>query len=166
METMAISGSNSESSVQAVETPPTESKAALTPQINNVDMETNEEAQVSELDQLMEKIKPAACGKKRTYSTIDISADKWFLTLDSKALLKLKEPPSLADGLDSETEMVRFKFLVILLIFCFRNCVYLVANSFKPVQFCWSFHRQPPLLGKYCFNAITIKSRSFVIICW
>lgn len=59
----------------------------------------------------LEKIKPTSCGKIRTYSTIDISADKWFRTLDAKAFLKLKEPPSLADGLDSEIEMVCFNFV-------------------------------------------------------
>jgi hypothetical protein len=110
MEAMAISGSNSESSVQAIDTPPAESKAELTPQPENADIVV-EQAPVSELDQLMAKIKPASSGKKRTYSTIDISADKWFLTLDAKAFLKLQEPPSLADGLDSETEMVGFDFL-------------------------------------------------------
>jgi hypothetical protein len=71
-------------------------------------VETVEHMEVSDestlLQQLMAKIKPSACGEKRTYSTIDISADKWLLTLDEKAQEKLKNPPSLADGLDIETE--------------------------------------------------------------
>lgn len=41
---------------------------------------------------------------QRAYSAIDISSDKWILTLDYKELLKLTEPPSLADGLDLEME--------------------------------------------------------------
>lgn len=110
MENSAASVStNSETSNMALETPPSDTKTVLTPQVINVEAEQpkiENEAQPSELDLLMAKIKPASCGKKRTYSTIDISADKWFLTLDSKALLKLNEPPSLADGLDSEKERV------------------------------------------------------------
>ncbi|KAI6189794.1 Cyclin L [Aphelenchoides bicaudatus] len=106
MEPMAISP---EASNHALETPPAELKAALTPQFINVEAENEEPAPKSlvnrEMDLLMEKIKPSSCGKKRNYSTIDISADKWFLTLDSKALLKLDEPPSLADGLGPEVEM-------------------------------------------------------------
>ncbi|KAI6219148.1 hypothetical protein M3Y99_01673200 [Aphelenchoides fujianensis] len=38
------------------------------------------------------------------WSRIDISADKWFLTLDADAAKKLEEPPSLADGLEPEIE--------------------------------------------------------------
>lgn len=110
MEATTVSAPNSESSVHVLETPPNETKTNLTPQINDMDIETENLAPTSELDQLLAKIKPSSCGKKRTYSTIDISADKWFLTLDSKALLKLNDPPSLADGLDLETEKVGILF--------------------------------------------------------
>lgn len=107
---VAISASNSETSAHgALETPPSDVKATLTPQNNEPEVEVvKEEKELSELDILMEKIKPSSCGKKRTYSTIDISADKWFLTLDSKALLKLNEPPSLADGLMPDVERVGY----------------------------------------------------------
>ncbi|VDK42882.1 unnamed protein product [Anisakis simplex] len=50
------------------------------------------------------KIKPSSFGQRRLYSSIDISAEKWLLTLDEKSLAKLENPPSLADGLDRQTE--------------------------------------------------------------
>uniref|UniRef100_A0A915C191 Cyclin-like domain-containing protein n=1 Tax=Parascaris univalens TaxID=6257 RepID=A0A915C191_PARUN len=50
------------------------------------------------------KIKPSSFGQRRLYSSINISAEKWLLTLDEKSLAKLENPPSLADGLDRQTE--------------------------------------------------------------
>ncbi|CAD5223359.1 unnamed protein product [Bursaphelenchus okinawaensis] len=58
----------------------------------------------TDLDLLLEKIKPTKWGKKRTFSSIDISADKWFLTLDKDAFQKLAVPPSLADGIGLKEE--------------------------------------------------------------
>jgi hypothetical protein len=106
MEVTTISPSNSDASQP--QTPPNQEQPVLTPQAKETDTVEviKEEVVKSELDLLIEKIKPSSHGKKRTYSTIDISADKWFLTLDSKALVKLDEPPSIADGLDLQTERV------------------------------------------------------------
>lgn len=61
-----------------------------------------------DLNKIREKIKPSSCGMKRTYSKIDISADKWLLVNDPVSLAKLENPPSLADGLSRETEKVYF----------------------------------------------------------
>lgn len=58
------------------------------------------------LELIMEQLKPSKSGKKRNYSRIDISADKWFLTLDPDAFRRLAEPPSLADGLGIKEEKV------------------------------------------------------------
>uniref|UniRef100_A0A915D7N5 Cyclin-like domain-containing protein n=1 Tax=Ditylenchus dipsaci TaxID=166011 RepID=A0A915D7N5_9BILA len=53
----------------------------------------------------MQKIKPSEkYSMKRTYSTIDISADKWLLINDPNSLAKLENPPSLADGISREME--------------------------------------------------------------
>lgn len=61
-----------------------------------------------DIEEIIKKIKPSACGMKRTYSRIDISADKWLLVNDSISLEKLENPPSLADGLSRETEKVYY----------------------------------------------------------
>ena len=46
----------------------------------------------------------------RQYSTINISADKWLLTMNKESIEKLDSPPSLADGIDLETEKVMLIF--------------------------------------------------------
>uniref|UniRef100_A0A0N5ABG6 Cyclin N-terminal domain-containing protein n=1 Tax=Syphacia muris TaxID=451379 RepID=A0A0N5ABG6_9BILA len=50
------------------------------------------------------ELKESSFGLKRLYSSINISADKWLLTMDPESTAKLETPPSLADGLDLETE--------------------------------------------------------------
>ncbi|VDM37453.1 unnamed protein product [Toxocara canis] len=64
--------------------------------------ETTEEAAEKSLGNT--KIKPSSFGQRRLYSSIDISAEKWLLTLDEKSMAKLENPPSLADGIDIQTE--------------------------------------------------------------
>jgi len=51
-------------------------------------------------------LKPSSFGMARTYSSIDISADKWLMVNDPISLSKLQDPPSLADGLSREMERV------------------------------------------------------------
>lgn len=47
----------------------------------------------------------------RSYKSINISADKWLLSMDEKSVAKLDNPPSLTDGLDKKTEQVNYNAL-------------------------------------------------------
>ncbi|ETN82322.1 Cyclin protein [Necator americanus] len=49
-------------------------------------------------------IKPSSFGLRPHFSTVNINCDKWYQTMDEKARLALQDPPSLADGMDRETE--------------------------------------------------------------
>lgn len=60
----------------------------------------------SEMQLLVEQIKPSSYGRQRNYSTIDISAEKWLMAYDAESLAKLENPPSLADGISQELEKV------------------------------------------------------------
>ncbi|KAK6108529.1 Cyclin N-terminal domain family protein [Brugia pahangi] len=57
------------------------------------------------VDDVGSKIKLSSFGQKRLFSSINISADKWLLTLDEHSMAKLENPPSLCDGLDRKTEL-------------------------------------------------------------
>lgn len=57
-------------------------------------------------DSLLCKIKQSSYGMKRSYSTIDISADKWLLVNNASSIEKLENPPSLAHGLSRDLEKV------------------------------------------------------------
>ncbi|VDN06656.1 unnamed protein product [Thelazia callipaeda] len=93
-----------------VETPkPSSSKCdqgnTFVPKVtSSSDVLQDDEEQKSLMDDIMSKIKPSSFGQKRMYSSINISADKWLLTLDKSSISKLENPPSLADGLDRKTE--------------------------------------------------------------
>lgn len=65
-------------------------------------------ASKSDVTPLIDKIKPSSYGLKRTYSTIDISADRWLLVNDPASLEKLETPPSLEHGLKEKHEKVFF----------------------------------------------------------
>ncbi|OZC08240.1 hypothetical protein X798_04719 [Onchocerca flexuosa] len=56
-------------------------------------------------DDISSKIKLSSFGQRRLFSSINISADKWLLTLDEHSVAKLDNPPSLPDGLDRKTEL-------------------------------------------------------------
>jgi len=79
----------------------------------------------TEMQLLMEQIKPSSYGQKRNYSSIDISAEKWLMAYDAASMAKLENPPSLADGISQELEKVSFfnsaivlmMFLILLRIF-------------------------------------------------
>ncbi|VDM77421.1 unnamed protein product, partial [Strongylus vulgaris] len=49
-------------------------------------------------------IRPSSFGLRAHFSTVNINCDKWYQTMDEKARLALQDPPSLADGMDRETE--------------------------------------------------------------
>lgn len=49
-------------------------------------------------------IRPSSFGLRPHFSTVNINCDKWYQTMDEKARLMLQDPPSLADGMDRETE--------------------------------------------------------------
>ncbi|VDM59683.1 unnamed protein product [Angiostrongylus costaricensis] len=56
-------------------------------------------------------IRPSSFGLRPHFSTlhyiissVSINCDKWYQTMDEKARLMLQDPPSLADGMDRETE--------------------------------------------------------------
>lgn len=76
------------------------------------------------------------CFNSRLYSSINISADKWLLTLDKNSVAKLESPPSLADGLDKKTEQVRFLVLIVDNGYTIRHCCprFLVRGPFRKVS--------------------------------
>ncbi|KAK6032172.1 hypothetical protein OSTOST_01660, partial [Ostertagia ostertagi] len=49
-------------------------------------------------------IRPSSFGLRPHFSKVNINCDKWYQTMDEKARLLLQDPPSLADGMDRETE--------------------------------------------------------------
>lgn len=56
---------------------------------------------------VLERVAPSKhFGQKPTYSTIDISADRWLLLNDPCGVEKLENPPSLTDGLTRDAEAV------------------------------------------------------------
>ncbi|CAI4229532.1 unnamed protein product [Auanema sp. JU1783] len=70
--------------------------------------EQNENKIESEETQKLPKenplIKPSSFNMRPIYSRVDINCDKWLLTMDDASKLKLETPPTLADGIDIETE--------------------------------------------------------------
>uniref|UniRef100_A0A2K6VMR9 Cyclin N-terminal domain-containing protein n=1 Tax=Onchocerca volvulus TaxID=6282 RepID=A0A2K6VMR9_ONCVO len=68
------------------------------------DIKDVKEKQLTE-DDISSKIKLSSFGQRRLFSSINISADKWLLTLDEHSVTKLDYPPSLPDGLDRKTEL-------------------------------------------------------------
>uniref|UniRef100_A0A914E5M7 Cyclin-like domain-containing protein n=1 Tax=Acrobeloides nanus TaxID=290746 RepID=A0A914E5M7_9BILA len=94
-------------------------------------------SQNASLDDIMSKIKVSTFGLKRNYSSIDISADKWLLTMDPKSLEKLSNSPSLADGLDAETEQdLRY------LGYCFSNWSNFIPKILLSKVLCSLFYYQ------------------------
>ncbi len=73
-----------------------------------VGMEEHETSKpVPEIAPLPEpELDKSSFGQTRLYRAVDISADKWLLTLDEQASARLENPPSLADGLDRDKEQV------------------------------------------------------------
>lgn len=98
-------------------------------EIMDIANEVEQETQNASLEEIMSKIKISTFGLKRNYSSIDISADKWLLTMDPKSLEKLSNPPSLADGLDREVEQVWYMGWVVRKIY-FRNFLLFRLNLF------------------------------------
>uniref|UniRef100_A0A915PVY8 Cyclin N-terminal domain-containing protein n=1 Tax=Setaria digitata TaxID=48799 RepID=A0A915PVY8_9BILA len=73
--------------------------------INSANEIKNAKEEQLAADDIVSKIKLSSFGQKRLFSSINISADKWLLTLDEHSIAKLGNPPSLADGLDRKTEL-------------------------------------------------------------
>ncbi|VDD85663.1 unnamed protein product [Enterobius vermicularis] len=84
------------------------SLSSVVPRKRTPSPEKNDEIVAEEMEPAVKKpkveLKASSFGLKRQYSTINISADKWLLTLDPESVKKLESPPSLTDGLDIETE--------------------------------------------------------------
>lgn len=70
----------------------------------------------------------------RLFSSINISADKWLLTLDEHSVAKLGNPPSLADGLDRKTELV-CKLLLIALVFVRNHIHHKYCSLFQDLRY-------------------------------
>ncbi|GMT10013.1 hypothetical protein PFISCL1PPCAC_1310 [Pristionchus fissidentatus] len=49
-------------------------------------------------------IKPSSFGLRQKFSSVNINADKWLLTMDEESRARLENPPSIADGIDRATE--------------------------------------------------------------